>query len=218
MRKFKKIAATVRATVRATAFPGESLARAPTRRRLLAGLSAVALASLALPAGRARADQPTGGGILAENFTWLADPEPAPATPITTADGQETTLAAFHGQVVLLNFWATWCAPCVREMPSLDRLQAKLQGEGLAVVAVSEDFAGLDLVRPFFERLKLEHLAIFLDSDGALGKVFGIAGLPTTLLIDREGRVVGGLEGPAEWDSSEAVALIRHYLQHPEAV
>jgi thiol-disulfide isomerase/thioredoxin len=117
---------------------------------------------------------------------------------------------------VLLNFWATWCAPCIREMPSLDRLQAKLKGEGLVVVAVSEDFAGLDLVEPFFERMKLENLAIFLDSDGALSKAFGIAGLPTTLLIDREGRVVGGLEGPAEWDSGEAVTLIRHYLQHPE--
>ncbi len=212
MRKFKKIAATVRAT----AFPGESLAQAPTRRRLLAGLPAVVFASLALPTGRARADQPTGGGILAENFTWLTAPNPAPVTPITTADGQETTLAAFQGRVVLLNFWATWCAPCIREMPSLDRLQAKLKGEGLVVVAVSEDFAGLDLVGPFFERLKLENLAIFLDSDGALSKAFGIAGLPTTLLIDREGRVVGGLEGPAEWDSGEAVALIRHYLQHPE--
>jgi thiol-disulfide isomerase/thioredoxin len=212
MRKFKKIAATVRAT----AIPGESLAQAPTRRRLLAGLSAAVLASLARPAGRARADQPTGGGILAENFTWLTAPNPAPVTPITRADGQETTLAAFQGRVVLLNFWATWCAPCIREMPSLDRLQAKLKGEGLVVVAVSEDFAGLDLVEPFFERMKLENLAIFLDSDGALSKAFGIAGLPTTLLIDREGRVVGGLEGPAEWDSGEAVTLIRHYLQHPE--
>ena len=82
--------------------------------------------------------------------------------------------------------------------------------EGLEVIAVSEDFAGLDVVGPFFERLKLEHLTIYLDSDGALGQAFGIAGLPTTLLIDRQGRVVGGLEGPADWDSDEAVALIRH--------
>ncbi len=210
MRKFKKIAAT--------SHPGETLVQGPTRRRFLAGLAAFALASSLLPSERGRADQPTGGGILAENFTWLTPPEPASATPFTRADGQVTTLAAFQGRVVLLNFWATWCAPCIREMPSLDRLQARLKGEGLDVVAVSEDFAGMDLVGPFFERLKLENLAIFLDSDGALGKVFGIVGLPTTLLIDREGRLVGGLEGPAEWDSDEAVALIRHYLQHPERV
>lgn len=212
MRKFKKIAARPQAR--------ESDLPAPARRRLLAALAATGLTSLALHGAGARADQPAedsiDGNILAENFTWVESPKPAPATPIDTADGQETSLAAFQGRVVLLNFWATWCAPCVREMPSLDRLQAKLRGEGLAVVAVSEDFAGLELVQPFFERLKLENLAIYLDSDGALGKAFGIAGLPTTLLIDRLGRVVGGLEGPAEWDSDEAVALIRHYLQHPE--
>ena len=200
----------------ATAPAGEFLDQAPTRRRLLADLAAIVLASLVLPVTRTRADQPAVGGVLAENFTWLTPPTPAPTTPITMADGQETTLPAFQGQVVLLNFWATWCAPCIREMPSLDRLQAKLKGEGLEVIAVSEDFAGLDLVGPFFERLKLENLAIYLDSTGALGKAFGIAGLPTTLLIDRQGRMVGGLEGPAEWDSDEAVALIRHYLQHPE--
>lgn len=208
MRKFKNIAGTGPS--------GEPFVRAPTRRRFLAGLAVIVLASLVGPAGHTLADQPAAGGNLGEAFTWLTPPRPAPATPITLADGNKTTLVAFRGKVVLLNFWATWCAPCIREMPSLDRLQVKLKGEGLEVIAVSEDFAGLDLVRPFFERLKLENLTIYLDSDGALGKAFGIAGLPTTLLIDREGRVVGGLEGPAEWDSDEAVALIRHYLEHPE--
>lgn len=208
MRKFKKIAARPKAR--------DSRLFAPTRRRLLAAVAAFGSAALALPVLRARADQPLDENILAENFTWVESPEAAPATPIATADGQETSLAAFQGRVVLLNFWATWCAPCVREMPSLDRLQARLGSEGLEVVAVSEDFAGLDLVEPFFERLKLENLAIYLDSDGALSRAFGIAGLPTTLLIDRQGRVVGGLEGPAEWDSEEAVALIRHYLRQPE--
>jgi thiol-disulfide isomerase/thioredoxin len=208
MRKFKNIAAGGAA--------GESLADAPARRRFLAGLAAAVLAAQAWPAGRARADQPAGGGMLAESFTWLTRPKPAPATPLTLADGREITLAAFQGRVVLLNFWATWCAPCVREMPSLDRLQAKLKDEGLEVVAVSQDLAGLELVAPFFERLKLRNLAIYLDGAGALAKALGIAGLPTTLLIDREGLVLGGLEGPAEWDSDEATALIRHYLEHAE--
>jgi thiol-disulfide isomerase/thioredoxin len=210
MRKFKNIAATGPS--------GESLVRAPPRRRLLAGLAALGLASLVRPGGPTLADQPAAAGALGGAFTWLAPPTPAPAAPIALADGSKTTLAAFKGKVVLLNLWATWCAPCIREMPSLDRLQAKLKGEGLEVIAVSEDFAGLDIVGPFFERMKLEHLTIYLDSDGALGKAFGIAGLPTTLLIDRQGRVVGGLEGPADWDSDEAVALIRHYLEHPEQV
>ncbi len=200
MRKFKTIAP----------------APAAPRRAFHAALAAVMIVlAMAVPAAIAVAEPPLTG-VFKDNFTLLAPPVPAPGTTFKDADGRPVTLAAFRGRVVLLNFWATWCAPCIREMPSLDRLQAKLKGEGLEVVAVSEDFAGLDLVGPFFERLKLENLAIFLDSDGALGKEFGIAGLPTTLLIDREGRVVGGLEGPAEWDSDEAIALIRHYLQHPE--
>jgi thiol-disulfide isomerase/thioredoxin len=132
------------------------------------------------------------------------------------AEERETSLRAFRGRLVLLNFWATWCAPCIREMPSLDRLQAKLGGEGLAVVAVSEDFKGREVVVPFFERLGLEALDTYLDPDGTLAAAVGVAGLPTTLLIDREGRVIGGLEGPAEWDSDEAIRFIRHYLDHPD--
>jgi len=212
MRKFKKIAATVRAT----AIPGESLAQVPTRRRLLAGLSAVVLASLARPAGRARADQPTGGGILAENFTWLTAPNPAPVTPITRADGQETTLAAFQGRVVLLNFWATWCAPCIREMPSLDRLQAALGDRGLSVVAVSIDRAGVKVTRPFAKRLGLARLGLYYDPEGALFRGFTVTGLPANFLIDRGGGIVGAYGGPAEWDGPEARALIEFYLNRPE--
>jgi thiol-disulfide isomerase/thioredoxin len=210
MRKFKNIAARIPAA--------EPRVSGPTRRRLLAILAVAAFAARVRPGGPALAGQGAAGGVLGENFTWLDQPKPAPSTAFTQADGSDITLAAFQGRVVLLNFWATWCAPCVREMPSLDRLQAALRDEGLAVVAVSQDFAGKDLVVPFFQRLSLEHLAIYLDSDGALAKAFGIGGLPTTLLIDREGRVVGGLEGPAQWDSNDAVALMRQYLQRPENV
>ncbi len=200
MVKFKKIAGAERAA----------------RRRLLGAAAALALAGPLMAAGPARSASPTVGGVLAENFTWLEPPAPAPETPFSLADGSRLTLASFQDRVVLLNFWATWCAPCVREMPSLDRLQAQLGGEGLEVVAVSEDFAGIDVVAPFFERIGLEHLEVYLDDDGALAKSFGLGGLPTTLLIDRDGRVLGGLEGPAEWDSDEAVALLRHFLERPE--
>lgn len=208
MRKFKTIAARNPAA--------ESRTAGPTRRRLLAVLAFAAAAARVGPGGRALADQGAVGGVLGENFTWLDQPRPAPTTAFARADGSTLTLAAFQGRVVLLNFWATWCAPCVSEMPSLDRLQAALQDEGLAVVAVSEDFAGRDVVAPFFQRQNLAHLAIYLDGDGALAKEFGIGGLPTSFLIDREGRIVGGLEGAAEWDSEDAVALVRQYLQRPE--
>ncbi len=141
---------------------------------------------------------------------------PAPQTPFQTGSGQEVRLETFRDRVVLLNFWATWCAPCIREMPSLDRLQATLRDEGLEVVAVSQDFAGLKVVKPFFERLDLANLELYLNSGGQLARAIGVVALPTTFLIDRDGRLVGGVEGPAEWDSEEAVRLIRHYIEHPK--
>ncbi len=199
MRKFKTIAP----------------ARGAPRRAFHAGLAAVMIVlATAAPAVAAVAEPPLTG-VFKDNFTLLAPPVPAPGTTFKDADGQRVTLATFRGRVVLLNFWATWCAPCIREMPSLDRVQARFEEAGLTVVAVSEDFAGLPVVRPFFERLKLEHLKVYLDVDSALLKTLGIQGLPTTLLIDRQGRLVGGLEGPAEWDEDDAVNLIRYYLNEP---
>ncbi len=186
-------------------------------RRLRLGIcGALAVGGLAL-SGPSIADQPSVDGILAESLIWLSPPIPASQTPFQTGSGKEVSLEVFRGRVVLLNFWATWCAPCIREMPSLDRLQAKLRDEGLDVVAVSQDIAGLQVVEPFFERLALANLELYLDSGRQLGRAVGVAGLPTTLLIDRDGRVVGGVEGPAEWDSEEALLLIRHYIEHPKA-
>jgi len=159
------------------------------------------------------AEQPPLKGLFKDNFTLLAPPVPAPQTAFKDSSGKALSLAAFKGRVVLLNFWATWCAPCVREMPTLDSLQARLGDQGLAVVAVSEDTGGLAVVSPFFKQYRLGNLEIYLDPTGDLSRSFGLKGLPTTLLIDAEGHVVGGLEGPAEWDSPDARSLIHYYLK-----
>jgi thiol-disulfide isomerase/thioredoxin len=181
--------------------------------------AARAILSLALllgaPGAAADAGPPPLEGMFKDNFTLLDAPVPAPQAVFQDGTGAPVTLAAFRGRVVLLNFWATWCAPCIREMPSLDRLQAALGDQGLAVLAVSQDRGGLKVVRPFFERLELDSLAVYLDPAGKLAREAGLRGLPTTLLIDRQGRLVGGLQGPAEWDSPEAARLIRHYLDQP---
>ncbi len=200
MRKFKKIAGLRRGP----------LGRGPA---LAAALLVAASLGLGTPAW---AGEPAFGGILWGAFTWLEPPSPAPGTIFKSATEEDLSLEAFRGRVVLLNFWATWCPPCIREMPSLDRVQAALAGEGLEVVAVSQDFAGRKVVEPFFVRFGLANLKIYYDTGGALSRALGVAGLPTTLLIDREGRIVGGLEGPAEWDSDESIDLIRHFLAHPE--
>jgi thiol-disulfide isomerase/thioredoxin len=174
------------------------------------------LALLVMAPSAEGGEQPPLEGMFKDNFTLLDAPVPAPQTGFFDRSGASVTLAAFRGRVVLLNFWATWCAPCVREMPALDRLQAALGDQGLVVLAVSQDRGGAKVVQPFLEKLKLDNLAIYLDPTGKLSRDAGMRGLPTTLLIDRQGRLVGGLEGPAEWDSPEAALLIRHYLKQPE--
>jgi thiol-disulfide isomerase/thioredoxin len=152
-----------------------------------------------------------GGGP--SGFAMAAQPQPAPAAEFRTAGGKHLTLADFRGRVVLLNIWATWCGPCRSEMPSLDHLQALHQGDGLAVLTVSVDSEGFSAVRRFYSQSSIHNLGLYLDVDGATARAFGARSIPTTLLIDRDGKVVGSLVGAMEWDSPDALALIRHYLE-----
>lgn len=135
--------------------------------------------------------------------------EDVPALRFEDADGTALSLADFRGRAVLLNIWATWCGPCRKEMPALDRLQAKLGSPEFQVVALSIDRGGLGAVRPFFEEIGIAHLAIYLDETAAAMSALAITGIPTTLLIDRTGWEIRRWAGPAEWDSPEMEALIR---------
>jgi thiol-disulfide isomerase/thioredoxin len=180
-------------------------------RRLAVAIIGFTVISTAFAAA-AQNNKPPLEGAFGANFTLLEPPIPAPPTAFGDGDGQRTSLRDFRGDVVLVNFWATWCAPCVAEMPSLDRLQADLKPQGLKIVAISQDRRGLDIVQPFYKGLGLDALEIYLDPKGTAAREFQIKGLPTSLLIDRRNRIVGVLQGPAEWDSPEAKALIRYYL------
>jgi thiol-disulfide isomerase/thioredoxin len=142
------------------------------------------------------------------NFT-ASEPRPVPELTFFDEAGNEVMLADFAGDVVVLNLWATWCAPCRREMPSLDRLQAALGEDGLRVIALSLDRGDVAKVRAFFEELEIANLAIYQDPQARAGRELGAPGLPTTIVIDRTGQEVGRLLGPAEWDSEEALALLR---------
>ena len=128
----------------------------------------------------------------------------------TDAQGRAVTLADKRGRVVLINFWATWCSPCVREMPSLDRLQAKFDKSVFEVVLISED-RDPAVIEPFFKRLGLANMAAYHDPRSRLSRQLAIPGLPTTLLIDQKGFEVGRVVGSAEWDSPQALTLIRRY-------
>jgi thiol-disulfide isomerase/thioredoxin len=141
-------------------------------------------------------------------FVSLPQPQPVPALRFRKGDGQPAALADFAGRVVLLNLWASWCAPCVREMPALDRLQAALGGPDFAVVALSEDRGGAAVVLPFLQQQKLSALDPYLDPEGLAEKAFGTQGLPTSILIDRDGREIGRVLGVSPWDTPENRQLI----------
>jgi thiol-disulfide isomerase/thioredoxin len=139
-------------------------------------------------------------------------PKPVPALQFADGEGRALTLKEFHGKVVLLNVWATWCASCRKEMPTLDRLQAGLGGPDFQVVALSIDRKGPDVVRKFYAEIGIQDLSLFIDTSGAASQKLGVFGLPATLLIDRQGQELGRLIGPAEWDSAETVAFLKNVI------
>jgi thiol-disulfide isomerase/thioredoxin len=142
-------------------------------------------------------------------FVFRKEPEALPAFGFQDGTGRERTLADWRGKVVLLNLWATWCAPCRKEMPALDRLQAELGSDRFEVVAVSVDRTGLAGAKKFLEETGAGRLALYVDPSARLAATLRAVGLPATLLIDAEGREIGRLLGPAEWDSEDAKRLIR---------
>jgi thiol-disulfide isomerase/thioredoxin len=126
--------------------------------------------------------------------------------------GGELTLARWKGRVALVNLWATWCAPCRREMPSLAGLQKQLGSADFEVVAISVDLKGLAASSAFLKDTGSDALALYADPSGKLLNDLMAPGLPVTVLVDRQGREAARMVGPADWSSPEAVALIRAAL------
>ena len=147
------------------------------------------------------------------NFTLYEQAKPTLEVEFLDAAEQPRSFVDFQGKVVLVNFWATWCAPCIREMPALARLEAELGGDDFRVVAISIDRKGMPAVNRFYKKHKIEGLEPFVDTKNAVLRKLRVLGLPTTVLIDRRGNEIGRLVGGAEWDSPEAIRLIRHFIK-----
>jgi thiol-disulfide isomerase/thioredoxin len=164
---------------------------------------AMALATALWPTTALTVDPapPAGIEIFAGQF-------PAPDTPFADEQASPKAIKDFKGKIVILNLWATWCAPCVKEMPSLERLAARLPPDRFAVVAVSQDKGGAAIARPFLDRIGVRRLPLYLDPNGRVSRDLGVRGFPTTILIARNGTVLAKLEGPAEWDSEEMIAYL----------
>ncbi|MBY0226705.1 MAG: TlpA family protein disulfide reductase [Hyphomicrobium sp.] len=153
-----------------------------------------------------------GGGDL---VAFVRKNPPVDMAEISFEDeaGAKKTLADFKGKVILLNLWATWCVPCRHEMPSLDRLQKEMGSDQFEVVALSLDRAGRDAARKFFDEIKVQNLKLYIDQTMKAGNGLRAVGMPTTILIGKDGKELGRLPGPAEWDSEAAKKLVAEALK-----
>jgi thiol-disulfide isomerase/thioredoxin len=145
---------------------------------------------------------------------FLVRPERKPLPDIAFQDGsgKPLKLSDWKGRVVLINLWATWCAPCRKEMPDLAKLQAELGSEQFEVVAISVDRKGAEASSAFLKETGADNLKLYVEPTTAIVGELQSAGLPATILVDRQGREIGRLLGPAHWAAPEAIALIRAAL------
>lgn len=146
---------------------------------------------------------------LPQGFEAVGEGTLAPKTKFFDEHNLPTSIEAFEGKIVVLNLWATWCAPCIKEMPSLERLAAQMSQDRFALVAVSQDKGGMAVAKPFLDRLGIRGLAIYTDPVGRLAREYGGRGMPTTFIVGKNGNVISKLEGSADWNAKE----IASYLQ-----
>ncbi|EIG62831.1 TlpA disulfide reductase family protein [Bradyrhizobium sp. WSM1253] len=147
-----------------------------------------------------------------KNFVLLDEPTPIATTSFNDSDGHVRNLADFGGKVLLLNIWATWCVPCRKEMPALDRLQAELGGADFQVIPVSIDRGGMEAIGKFYGEIGVHNLPMYSDSSGQVLHQVRAVGLPTTLLVNRAGQEIGRIVGPAEWDAPEIAEFLKPYI------
>lgn len=180
-----------------------------SRMRIYKLISFIVLLSTSSLASHA---SPVADAYAAMGITPAGAPRPAPSFVLTDLNGIETRLADLKGKLILLNFWATWCEPCRKEMPDLERLWQTYRHKGLVVLAVSEDGGDTRSVTRFVAKHRLSY-TVSVDRDGELATRYQVSGLPATYLIDRQGNIVASVLGSKDWAGAEAGALIEHLLE-----
>jgi thiol-disulfide isomerase/thioredoxin len=163
------------------------------------------------PRAEAASSYPPIAGTMIK-FVASDPPVPVPDTPFISADGQTIKLSDFKGRLVLVNFWATWCGPCIRELPSIDNLRRAVSDPRLEIILVSIDRGRAKVHRPFLAQLGITALTSASDPRASLLRALKGPGIPITLLISPQSQILGRLIGDAEWDTPEALALIQYYL------
>jgi len=141
-------------------------------------------------------------------LTLHTAPEATSDVVFLLADGEELTLADYQGKTILVNFWATWCAPCRKEMPQLAALQTQLGGDTFEVVTIATGRNPVPAMKAFFAEIVVDNLPLNTDARQALARSMGVLGLPVTVIIGPDGLEIGRLQGDADWASESAVALL----------
>jgi thiol-disulfide isomerase/thioredoxin len=178
------------------------------------GQTAPTSASVSAPA----ASSPLASLNKGAMATLVVRPEPIDLPDFSfDAAGAPKKLHDFAGKVVLLNIWATWCVPCREEMPALDKLEEKLGGKDFAVVAVNIDKGGAEKAATFLKETGAVRLPLYADPTGKVFATLKAVGMPTTIILDRKGREIARLVGPADWASPEALAVIEAAIAAPSA-
>ncbi len=139
---------------------------------------------------------------------------PAPDFTFPGLDGKNTSLSDYKGKVVLVNIWATWCPPCVEEMPSMQKLYNEFNGKNFEILAVSIDAAGVDAVAPFMKKHKLSFPAL-MDPKGTIKSMYRVTGIPESFIIDKQGILVGKIIGPRDWATQEIFGFFQDLIQRP---
>jgi len=137
---------------------------------------------------------------------------PAPNFTMPGLDGKTASLTDYRGKVVLLNIWATWCPPCVEEMPSMEKLHQELKDEGFEILAVSIDVSGAKTVIPFMKKHKLSFPAL-IDTKGVIKSLYQTTGVPESFIIDKDGIIAEKVIGPRDWATSGAIRYFRNLIQ-----
>lgn len=136
-------------------------------------------------------------------------PQELPDAAFNLEDGGEGTLADYNGKITVVNFWATWCAPCRKEMPMLSELQTELGGEDFEVVTIATGRNAPPAMKKFFEEIAVDNLPLHADPKMTLARSMGVLGLPVTVILDRDGSEIARLQGDADWNSDSAKSILK---------